>query len=799
MSRQLSVNGNIFFVVGTKFGGIVNRNPKEVPLSQILNHVSQAELQRFENQDFLEEDVREASRPPPKPMGRPIGSKLIDGRLVLAGASTGPPSAQKPQTQLSRPVVVVPSSSRAVHQGAAFAASSRTSHLAIKVLAPNVSQQVAVRVPSFNGPQPGQIRHVPETDASSESSEDELSCQRPTRRPQYAMIAASGLASLKTSQEEETSREVSVSRTASPEAAVSYNHEQSSKRRRLNTQLPLRATVPIMQPNGSNATSKSYSGKEAVVGTKAQSAPLISVTKSDCIKYGTLDEHANNLPPRWPNPGSSRVAAQDYPFRPRNSSFPLDFDRGRYPAQRRRRRKKFYSPERTSASVAGTLSKPSVPADSVPQESPARSDVEDLDMVDMLEIRDEEAEREAILWQFQPTKIQQCRQPSSSLLMPKPVIATPPRNTISRPASFPLSAEKTSVVARDIPIVINGQSQLAQPSLAPSTRVTTPEKSFQKRASLTPHYPRGVKFGPDTLSGISSHQSYETRPDHSPSKTTAQTTSKTMLLTTEGTKPPYTATLNKARVSESHSNSANSRAIAKASALNSSKSPPRDSTGLTIPTKNQSSNHSNIRIKPSTYINGTAKKHRLKTPTPINDITKYFRPKSVPAEAPPPPPSSEDDETESEDQLTLASSHNPTIPLLHTRNLPHPAPAQAASDSNNDSMSPLVQRPNQRTTPIRALDDESTDEARDVEVLDSEDESQEVSDSEGEDGNGFDGESMQRSEQLSHHPLIDGDMQAFGESVEVENGFGGEGEEVESSSETDSLGSEVIVVQSRGW
>ncbi len=114
-------------------------------------------------------------------------------------------------------------------------------------------------------------------------------------------------------------------------------------------------------------------------------------------------------------------------------------------------------------------------------------------------------------------------------------------------------------------------------------------------------------------------------------------------------------------------------------------------------------------------------------------------------------------------------------------------------------MSPLVQRPNQRTTPIRALDDESTDEARDVEVLDSEDESQEVSDSEGEDGNGFDGESMQRSEQLSHHPLIDGDIQAFGESVEVENGFGGEGEEVESSSETDSLGSEVIVVQSRGW
>lgn len=743
------VNGNISFIVGTRFGGIVNRDPKEVPLSHILNNVSQAELRRFENQDFLEEDVREAIQPPPKSKGRPKGSRLIDGRLVPAGASTGPSRTQKPQTQGSRPVVVIPSSSRALQRSVTLAPSSAISHLSVKVLAPSGSQQVAVQVPSFNGPQPGQLKHVGETDASSESSEDELSAQWPKRRPQYAMMAASGLAPLDSSLEEDTSREVSMSRKPSHEATLSYDHEQSPKRRRLDTQLPLRATGPIMKRDGRNTTSKSYPGQETFFDSLfKQSKSLTSLTESDHINHDSFKEHVNGLPPMWPKGSPITFAAQDDAFPPPDSSFPPGFDRGRYPAQRRRRRRKFYTPERTPLSVAGTMSKPSIHADQVPQKRSPQSEVEDVDMVDMLEIRDEEAEREALLWQFQPRNNPQSRQHSSSIMTPEPVISTPPCNTVPGPALPPLLPDKAILLARNILNQIKGQSHHAQPHPGPSIQVTTPEKSIQKRASLTPHYPPGVMFAPHTLSatpGHQAHQAHQTGSDHSPSKAELPPSSKALSFAIEGKGSPNTATSSKAWLSGSHSNSPISRATTKTPVFNASKSPRQDNNRFTIPIKA----HSNHRTKPPPPTNGTSSKHRLETPILKNDITKYFRPKFSPSK-PPLPPSSEDDETESEDQLTRPSSHktlNPTTPLVQSRSHPSPAPAQAQSHNNNNSMPP--QRLTQRTPPLHALDDESTDEARDMEIADSEPASPEISDTDTDDDDDAE-ERMQRSEQLSH-------------------------------------------------
>lgn len=650
------------------------------------------------------------------------------------------------RTQQTRPLVVIPSSSRAVQQGVAFVPSSRTSHLAVKVLAPNGSQQAAVRGPSFNGPQPGHFKHVSETDASSESSEDELSRQQPTRRPQYAMVVASGLAPLEDSLEDETSREVSVSRTVSHKVAQSYNREQSPKRRRLDTRLPLHATGPLMQFDGRNASSKPYSGKGTVFDKQFhQSVSSTSSTKSDRVDNDPLHAHANSSSLKWLRTGPVTVVAQDHPLPPPTSSFLVRPDGDHYPAQRQRRRSRVFTPKRTLPSAAYPVFKPPGLADPS-SESRAQSEVEDVDMVDMLEIRDEEAEREALLWQFQPTNIQQSEQHSSSRIISKPFISTPSRNTVLKPGSPPPSAEDAIELARDILNKINGQSQYARPPPAPSVQVTTPKNSFRSRASLTPHYPRGAKFAPDTLSDTSDRKPYQTRPNHSPSKAKTAPSSKTIPLAVNNTVSLETATPSNPRLSGPHSNSPITPATNRPPALNPIRSPRLESAGLTIPIKS----NSNIRTKPSHTSNGTTSEYRPKVPTPMNDITKYFRPKSSPAKPQPAPPLSAYYESETESET----------------HLPHPS-----------------------SNPNHALDDESTDSAPDIEVPDSETSIPDsiISDSEAKNENVYAEARTQLSEQISHHHRV---VRPSVLSVEAhaEDAVGRGGEVVEISSGSDGVG-----------
>ena len=71
ISRFLLVDGNISFAIGTDIDGLITRDAEEVSVAKILDYVSPAELERFENQDFFDEDERERLLPPKKPRGRP--------------------------------------------------------------------------------------------------------------------------------------------------------------------------------------------------------------------------------------------------------------------------------------------------------------------------------------------------------------------------------------------------------------------------------------------------------------------------------------------------------------------------------------------------------------------------------------------------------------------------------------------------------------------------------------------------------------------------------------------------------
>ena len=68
LDRRTLDNGDIVFVLGTRFGGVVTRDEHEVPLDEIDSHVTNEELQRFENEKFRLELEAENMR---KPLGRP--------------------------------------------------------------------------------------------------------------------------------------------------------------------------------------------------------------------------------------------------------------------------------------------------------------------------------------------------------------------------------------------------------------------------------------------------------------------------------------------------------------------------------------------------------------------------------------------------------------------------------------------------------------------------------------------------------------------------------------------------------
>ena len=219
------MDGNVSFAVGTQIDGVVTRDPEEVPVAKILDYVSPAELERYENQDFFDEDERERLLPPKKPRGRPrLGDTIVpsfsvapigeetsreqsllpkdfiflkrkpgrprgsDNRIGSKFTSvkiSNPDKKTAPIITRTKPSILLESSTTA----------KRTRGR------PPRQKNVAVVIPSFNGPQPQELESTPGT----ESENDEM-LEHP--KPQYSMVVASGLGQSDT--DDMTSRDVSV-------------------------------------------------------------------------------------------------------------------------------------------------------------------------------------------------------------------------------------------------------------------------------------------------------------------------------------------------------------------------------------------------------------------------------------------------------------------------------------------------------------------------------------------------------------------------------------------------------------
>ncbi|KAK3175892.1 hypothetical protein OEA41_007214 [Lepraria neglecta] len=210
--RFLLEDGNVTFAIGTKNGDVVNRNPGEVPLRKIFDFVTPAELERFENQDFIEEDdceeqERLAKMLRKKAPGRPRKNPLFGDTIF------------REQSTLSSGLI-----------------NSKRPH--------GRPRRNTVSAPSFNGPQPGLEVRIPtglRTSSMVPDSESSGEIESTPRRQQYSMVAASGLAPPEIS-EEETSREVSMAGTQSPDV------EPSSKRRKLESRAILQYLAPTSTP-----------------------------------------------------------------------------------------------------------------------------------------------------------------------------------------------------------------------------------------------------------------------------------------------------------------------------------------------------------------------------------------------------------------------------------------------------------------------------------------------------------------------------------------------------------------------
>lgn len=248
------MDGNISFVLGTQIDGVITRDVGEVPVAKILNHVSPAELERYENQDFFDEDERERLLPPKKPRGRPRfvdrivpsfniapvneetsreQSLLLEGPISMkrkVGRPKG--SFNKKDTKVTSTEPSVPSKvqvgrpkgshKRGPHEKKAdkftstkpsFLSESSTFIKEARGQPPR-QKNLSVVIPSFNGPQPQKLESTP----GAETESDEVLGDP---KPQYSMVIASGLGQSDT--EEATSRDQSVELVS------------SSKKRRLVT------------------------------------------------------------------------------------------------------------------------------------------------------------------------------------------------------------------------------------------------------------------------------------------------------------------------------------------------------------------------------------------------------------------------------------------------------------------------------------------------------------------------------------------------------------------------------------
>lgn len=220
------MDGNISFVVGTQIDGVITRDAEEVPVANILDHVSPAEIERFENHDFFAEDERERLLPPRKPRGRPRKGESIVPSFNIApiGQETSREQSLLPEGSISikkklgRPKG---SHNRGPHKKKAYKLTlkpfvlSETSTATKKGRGrPPLQKNLSVVIPSFDGPQPQELESTP----GAESESDDMLGDP---KPQYSMVAASGLGQSDT--EDVTSRDQSIDLVA------------PSKKRRLDT------------------------------------------------------------------------------------------------------------------------------------------------------------------------------------------------------------------------------------------------------------------------------------------------------------------------------------------------------------------------------------------------------------------------------------------------------------------------------------------------------------------------------------------------------------------------------------
>jgi len=605
------VSGQISFVIGTKFGGIVNRDPEEVPLSEILDHVTPAELQRYEHREYLLEDILEESRPPSKPKGRPR-KKLITREITSRQQSTTSIDRDQPLNRPRTFAVIIPVPSPASQRAG------------IDISTAVMPERLAAQAASIDRTRV--VRQYQKTPVSDTTSSDRPSSRRkPTRRPQYSMLAASGLAPSESSSDEYMSRD---------HDPLTWEGEPLPKRRKL------------------------------------------------ASPGGQLDQHLD---------GAAAGASLSL-YRPR----------------------------------------PESPLCHGAKES-------DSDPVDTIDIKDEEAEREALLRQFQIKNI-----PKGIPRSQSPHVTTA-AHLDPDPSASSFTTETASTLARNILDKVNAQSYRSHDRPAPSVQVDTPRKAIRRPTSLTPHFPCGARRG--------SHASG--RGIISANNSDSVSTTKTM---------PF---------AEGRKSSQDSNHFA----------PSRPKTP-TPPNFHTTHNEQGLAATPSsapapymtrnTPQNSQPRFQGLRNFKPTTDITQYFRPKSKSNNVT--PLISSETESESDDPLSQISYRDPNPKVLPSQERVQPN-NPISEDCDSDSLRSkaiVVQRRSQLSRPTTTVDRPR------AEVPDSEDDKINVYMVAGRNFN----ESDPASSSVRN-------------AVDAENGGGSEGQDDDDdeSSEEDSDDSEVMIIQ----
>ena len=277
------MNGRVTFVTGTKFGGVINRNPKPIPFSQILNHVTPAELQRYEHQDYLLEELREATIVPPKPRGRPRKSPLPSDVLLQK-----PSVPVTPNLRGRKLAVVIPVSSPTPRPVRARTPVDAT------------PPSIAIRVPSTTKPllkavttalsreMIDPVSSSREESPASDASSVEAIYVTPgaASRPQYSMVAASGLAPSETSIDPSVPSEAS-SRAESHDP-LSLPEGPPVKRRKLTAEHTAHRRDTFSQPQ----LTKGFDGAAAETDSQAYESAQESQSHDDINHVDTISTAA---------------------------------------------------------------------------------------------------------------------------------------------------------------------------------------------------------------------------------------------------------------------------------------------------------------------------------------------------------------------------------------------------------------------------------------------------------------------------------------------------------------------------